>query len=465
MRFTELLIEYKREATAKNLGPKLLKAAEPEGVTDVDKILATLEDMDPTDNKQYTLWLANQYANQMFKLKDKKPKDLLQKFINAKSKLAQKDINQYNFPKLKAEMDKIYKAKIGQSKDKEPPTFEVPKDSKVIYNGPLGLLAVPKTKEASCELGSGTTWCTAGKKSNMFKQYDVKGPLYIWRDKNGEKYQFHFPDKYFQFMDSSDNEIIPSTLEYFRKEHPILKQLFAREEAKIAKDPERAYYYAVRVLRDRFLKGEAAIATDPKFAVSYAKEIMYGRFSEAEPTIAKSGVWSFWYARDALRSKFPDGESEIAKKAEPASRYAAEVLHGRFPEGEAAIATDPAYSVIYARNVIHGRFPEGEAAIATDPVEAYLYARDVIRGRWPEGEAAIAKSSDRAYNYALKILKGRFPEGEAAIARDANRSYAYATDIIDDRFPEGEPAIAKEKFLQSMYNGFLMLKGLRKKEK
>ena len=38
-------------------------------------------------------------------------------------------------------------------------------DVKVLYNGPMGTVAVPYSKDASCELGKGTKWCTAGRKT------------------------------------------------------------------------------------------------------------------------------------------------------------------------------------------------------------------------------------------------------------------------------------------------------------
>lgn len=80
----------------------------------------------------------------------------------------------------------------------------------------------------------------------------------------------------------------------------------------IAKDPKRAYYFALNVLKDRFPEGEAAIAS--------------------------SSLRSFWYAHD--------------------------IIGGRWPEGEAAIATDPEWAYNYARYIIKGRWPEGEAVIS-----------------------------------------------------------------------------------------------------
>lgn len=59
---------------------------------------------------------------------------------------------------------------------------------------------------ASCELGSGTEWCTAtGKTKKYFKDYIKKGPLYIFDNGRGEKYQFHYESA--SFMDKNDRSI------------------------------------------------------------------------------------------------------------------------------------------------------------------------------------------------------------------------------------------------------------------
>ena len=59
----------------------------------------------------------------------------------------------------------------------------------------------------SCELGSGTEWCTAtGRTKNYFDNYIAKGPLFIFiKPGSDEKYQFSYEES--QFMDKNDRPV------------------------------------------------------------------------------------------------------------------------------------------------------------------------------------------------------------------------------------------------------------------
>ena len=312
MRAKEFLFEYKRDITAQRLGPKLSQAGRREGITDIDKILSALEEMDPTPNKQYMIWLANQYIAGKFRLEDSpRIKEVLVNFGTLKSRLPEKDIGKYDLHSLEDTIDKAMGSELGSSDALEAGTFPVVPNSEILYNGPLGQLAVPKTEKASCELGSGTKWCTAAKSDNRFTYYASEGPLYIWRDKDGSKYQFHFPST--QFTDSRDIELSPETIKYFRTQHPVLKKLFAKEEKEIVKDPELAYEYAYDVIQGRFPEAEEAIAKDSKWAYYYAKDVIQGRWPKAEEAIAKDSKWAYWYAKNVIKGRFPKAESNMKK--------------------------------------------------------------------------------------------------------------------------------------------------------
>jgi hypothetical protein len=73
--------------------------------------------------------------------------------------------------------------------------YELPKGRKDLYG-------------ASCELGSGTEWCTAtGNTRNHFDNYISDGPLFIFtKPGSTEKYQFSYESA--QFMDKDDNSVV-----------------------------------------------------------------------------------------------------------------------------------------------------------------------------------------------------------------------------------------------------------------
>jgi hypothetical protein len=73
--------------------------------------------------------------------------------------------------------------------------YELPKGRKDLYG-------------ASCEIGSGTEWCTAtGNTRQYFDRYISEGPLFIFiKPGSDEKYQFHYESQ--QFMDKNDNSVI-----------------------------------------------------------------------------------------------------------------------------------------------------------------------------------------------------------------------------------------------------------------
>ena len=283
MRITEILLEYRRDVTAKNFGVKLILAIARDGghlpplptdheslrgvtvdrlqkwidypggsdqVTDlINAILEAIESKDPTQNKQYTQWLAKMYSNGGLKFEDINRHNLLGLYIIAKRRQMIKpehaDINKFKtykdfentiFPydltnKLRADDEKKVVNK-GKSK-------EVYKDSDV-------RIIVPEDEAASCYYGQGTIWCTATTDpdtDNYFDTFNNQGKLYIMLPKqpkhNGEKYQLHFPTD--QFVDENDDPIdirellekrFPNTLEFFKKVEPTIEKMvvFAPDE-------------------------------------------------------------------------------------------------------------------------------------------------------------------------------------------------------------------------------------------
>ena len=361
MRAREFITEYKRQQTITTYGDRLLQhAAKNKETNNIDDIMAALEAMDPTRNKQYVVWLARQYLSGRFRLEDQsRIRDDLTAYDSLKPRLPQnqRDINQLTYPALIDIVDSVNSATIGDSGSEKSNTgtFPVVSDSTVLYNGPLGQLSIPKTQAASCELGRGTRWCTAADTDNWFDRYSQEGPLYVWRDRNGSKYQFHFESG--QFKDSRDQDIKKKLLDQFRTTHPILSQLFAKRE------------------KDVLDSGDA------RAAYHYAHDILKAPWPEAEPQIAQDPDAAYWYARYVLKAPFPQAEPQIAQ--------------------------DPLVAYLYARYVLKAPWPEAEPQIAQDPDAAYRYARDLLKRPWPEAEPVIAQNPWGAYEYAQDVLRGQ----------------------------------------------------------
>lgn len=436
MRYVDfkLILEYDRSKTAQSMETKLLQAAQQDQIfwnqvqdqvpeLQVDAVLEQLEKMDPSANKKYVQWLARQYVNRQFRLEDAPrvqkiltyftERDVIRDF---RRKGLSIDINQYTFQKLRAEIADSAQGGVDntQTEPDQNLEYENIKDMSVIYSGDLGQLIIPKSEAASCELGADTNWCTAwDKEKNQFDNYNKDGPIFVWIEPDGEKYQFHFEST--QFMNQDDESIEPEKLQYFREKNPITSKLFKSRESVIARSGQGA--------------------------AGYAMDVIEGPWPAAEPAISKIGKEAVKYAMYVIKGRWPEGEAAIAKDGMAAANYARHILERPWPAAEPAIAKEGPAALAYASAIIKGRWPKGEAAIAKDGRSAFVYARDIIKGKWPEGEAAIAKNSWAAKQYASDIIEGRWPEGEAAIAKDAREAYFYARNVIKGRWPAGEPAI------------------------
>ena len=95
--------------------------------------------------------------------------------------------------------DKYAQLKMGEVDGYE--IFKFPQGSEDLYG-------------ASCELGSGTAWCTAtGQTDSWFKQYINDGPIYIIINKSDSKDKYQFSFETHSFMDRDDVDIFNGTAE------------------------------------------------------------------------------------------------------------------------------------------------------------------------------------------------------------------------------------------------------------
>lgn len=286
-----------------------------------EAITSELAKADPTPQAKNIQWIVNQYMKGQFRLEDvSRVKGELIQFRKIQNRLSQPDLNRYDYHEMAELMDKEFN---NVSVDDVSNDQSFGPDVKVLYKGPLGLLTVPKTKEAAQLLGKGTKWCTSSENNNMFDSYNSQAPLYIWKDKSGKKIQLWFPldaDDVFQIMDARDIELDSTELQKCRS-HPVLKSLFSKYEQKIIEknDSDHTYNYVKEVLKERWPEGESAIMAKPNNSYEYAVNIIKGRWPEAEEVIMTAPYIAFRYASKILKRRWPEAE-EVIKKSHVAWR-------------------------------------------------------------------------------------------------------------------------------------------------
>lgn len=154
---------------------------------------------DPAIVKPEDIYKYEQYFN-VFKRRKKeyptsdinqiKTSQQIQNFIKTSTDLASQEEENPSAQKGVSKTEKFKDLKIGD------------------YNG-FSVYMIPKGRKdlypTSCELGSGTEWCTAtGNTSSYFEDYIESGPLFIFIDNSDpkNKYQVSFEGE--QFMDRYD---------------------------------------------------------------------------------------------------------------------------------------------------------------------------------------------------------------------------------------------------------------------
>lgn len=203
----------------------------------VSALLADIEAQDPTQNKEYTQWLARSWTNAggTAKIEDMNRNNMVAYHAQAKQKrnflpAEARDINR--FKTYKAFEDWMYENNIKDKLDADLTDKEIDRgDSETVYDGPTARVIVPGNQQAACYYGQGTRWCTAATGShNYFDHYHRQGTLYIILPKKqeyeGEKYQLHFYSQ--QFMNEQDDPV--DLLWIMRERFPELKELFLELE-------------------------------------------------------------------------------------------------------------------------------------------------------------------------------------------------------------------------------------------
>ena len=122
-----------------------------------------------------------------------KDQNALDDFIKKSREIQAKEEGDISQQKGVSKSEKYTKLKLGEVDGYE--IFKFPKGSKDLYG-------------ASCELGAGTSWCTAtGNTDTWFLDYIDQGDIYVIINKSNpkDKYQFHYESN--SYMDPNDIDI------------------------------------------------------------------------------------------------------------------------------------------------------------------------------------------------------------------------------------------------------------------
>ena len=170
----------------------------------------------------YTTWLTKQFVDKTIKAEDLYKYNTYFKIFDRRKREYQfQDINQY---KTSDDITKFIQKSVElydrENKDPSQQKGVARSDKyKEFYIGSVdgfNVYELPKGREdlygASCELGSGTDWCTAtGKTRGHFDKYIERGPLFIFiKPGSDEKYQFSYEgdgELGPSFMDKDDKSI------------------------------------------------------------------------------------------------------------------------------------------------------------------------------------------------------------------------------------------------------------------
>jgi hypothetical protein len=189
---------------------------------DGDGFVTWLELYDPSPAKKYVNWMIVRYLRGDIKRLEDIPSRIsgaLKKYMSLgnkkKLKPEHRDINRIS--DIEDIVDEYSDVDV-TSKSEMADKYVSSGEANIVYDDNEYKVIIPKTEEASCYYGRNTRWCTASRNNNMFKHYDVDGPLYIILHKpTNTRWQFHFNSN--QYMDERDEPI--NIIDFFKKHKTI----------------------------------------------------------------------------------------------------------------------------------------------------------------------------------------------------------------------------------------------------
>lgn len=229
--------------------------------------------------------------------------DVLKRFDTSKKQLKNKDIMKFRSVQ---EVDDYLndednynelsdRQKLRQTQNAVRKT-DTTKDAKLVYSDSDFDIYVPKTYEASCKLGRGSSWCTASTQNDYyFDYYTRNGNLYILiskHDPENQKYQFHFQSD--SFMDIDDRSI---NIVEFMEQYPNVKKFFVKETKEIVGElGEEKQELTISV--DDF----ANMASSRDMLKDFISACFYSVFGGEEDTLYENYFFDSYYMYDVTRN-------------------------------------------------------------------------------------------------------------------------------------------------------------------
>ena len=194
-----------------------------------EALLSTVpEDIENSEKANYLNWRIKQFM--MNGVVEGPKQKFVEEFYMIKANnldrmLTKNDINAFESVQEFTDMMKKSSVRWRSYQTKKKNATVKEEDVKKIYEDNEWTVYIPESKAASCQLGTGTRWCTASRGSrNLYTRYhQPDNPLIIFISKQdpSEKYQFNYGSK--QYMDKEDKTVYGKGI--FLKLNEIVKKI------------------------------------------------------------------------------------------------------------------------------------------------------------------------------------------------------------------------------------------------
>ena len=212
-----------------------------------------LVDADPSQGKKFVQWMATRARKKVINERDltqiKEDLTVFDLLLRTKKlKGPDRDLNRLKTPKALFDLVEPYREAESNRKKEEEEKKRMYASADVVYDGPKGLILVPKTYEASCFFGRYTQWCTTSKEhKEYFDDYAGRGTLYIIvpakKLYKGEKYQLFKPNKVgkkntWELNDEKDKRV---NYDLLRNRHNALIKVLEQNKIPPTRDDEMKF--------------------------------------------------------------------------------------------------------------------------------------------------------------------------------------------------------------------------------